>query len=138
MSGIRHTTSCQCCTIRCQINVLPCLSIFQFFATSQDFIRSPHLLILRKLTFCTNPSFHFLSFLVLSTPNLHGKIAYCCIHSSFVPNDNLFLFFSPLYNHVKPVLKVRPPVKHLCCISHWWWVSNCCHQWLRTKSQQHS
>ena len=83
---------------------------FQFFATSPDFIRSPHLLLLRKLTFCSNPSFHFLSLLVLSTPNLHGKIADCCIHSSFMPNDNLFLFFSPLYNHAKPVLKVRPPV----------------------------
>ena len=55
------------------------------------------------------PSFRFLSFLVLFTPNMHGKIACFCIYFSFMLSDNLFLFFPSLYNHLKPFLKFRLP-----------------------------
>ena len=82
---------------------------FSICSNPPDLIKTPRLLILRKLTFSTNPSCHFLSLLVLFTPNFHGKIAYCCIYFSFMLYDNLFLFFSSSCNHLKPFLKFRPP-----------------------------
>ena len=87
----------------------PPLINFSIFFQPPGPYKDPRLLILRKLTFSTNPSFHFLSLLVLFTANFHGKVAYCCIYFSFILYDNLFLFFSSSYNHIKPVLKFRPP-----------------------------
>ena len=86
----------------------PRLLTFQFLSNPPDLIRTPRLLILRKLTSSTNPSFHFLSLLVLFKLNFHGKIAYCYMFS-FMLYDNLFLFFSSLHNHLKLFLKFRPP-----------------------------
>ena len=88
----------------------PHLLIFQFFPNPMDLIRTPINNFLRKCTFFTNTSFHFLSLLVLLTPNFHGKIAYCCKCFSFMFCDNLFLFFPSLSNHSKPFLKFQPPV----------------------------
>ena len=78
----------------------PRLLIFRFFPTPEPYL-DPHLLILRKLTFYTNPSFHFLSVLGLFTPNFHGKITRFCIYFSLMLYDNLFLFCTSLYNHLK-------------------------------------
>jgi len=87
----------------------PSLINFSIFLQPPDLIRTPRLLILRRLTIFTNPSFHFLSVLVLFTPNFHGKIAYCCIYFSFMLYGNLFLFFLSLYNQLNPFLKFQPP-----------------------------
>ena len=51
-------------TLRCLVNaplLLPC----QSFSIPPDLIRVPHLLILKKMTFCTNSSSCFLPLLVL-------------------------------------------------------------------------
>ena len=95
-------------TLRCQIKRPPLINFSIFFQPPGPHKDPPRLLMLRNLTVSTNPSFHFLSLLVLFTPNFHGKIAYCCIHFSFMLYDNLF-FFSSLYNNLKPFLKFRPP-----------------------------
>ena len=96
-------------TLRCQINVPPAYYFFDFCPTPWSLLGLPRLLILRKLTFFTNPSFHFLSLLVLFTPNFHGKIACFCIYFDIMLYDNLFLFFPSLYNHLRPFLKFQPP-----------------------------
>ena len=67
-----------------------------------------HLLMLRKLTFFTNSTFHFPSLLVLFTPNFHVRIACFCIYFSFMLYDSLFVLFPSLYNHVNSLLKFRP------------------------------
>ena len=90
----------------------PCLLIFQFFSSPPDLIGTPYLLLLRKLTFFTNPSFYFLSLLVLFTPNFHSKIAGFCLYFSFMLHDNLSLLLPILKAHLKAFLKFRPP--HLC------------------------
>ena len=95
-------------SLRCQINVPPLIN-FSIFFQPPDLIKPPRLLMLRKLTFFTNPSFHFLSLLVLFTPDFHSKIAYCCIYLSFMLYDNLFLFFPSLYNHLSHFLEFQPP-----------------------------
>ena len=97
-----------CYTLRCQINA-PLLINFSIFSNPLNFIMTPCLLILRKLTSFTNHSFHFLSLLILFMPKFHGKIAQCCIYFSFMLYDNLHLFVLSLYNNLKPFLKVRPP-----------------------------
>ena len=60
-----------------------------------------------------NPSFHFLSLLVLLTPTIQGKVECFCIYLSSMLYNNLFLFFSPFYNHLKRFLKFRPPIYHI-------------------------
>ena len=86
----------------------PRLLIFRFFSNPPDLIRTPRLLIIRKFTFLQAPRLIF-SLLVLFTPDFNGKIAYCCIYFSCMLYDNLFLFFTSLYNHLKPFLKSQPP-----------------------------
>jgi len=93
---------------RFQINVPPLIKFSIFFQPS-DLVRTTRLLILGKSTFFTNPSIHFLSLLVLSTPNFHSKIAYCCIYFSFMLYDKLFLFFPSLYNHLSLFLNYHSP-----------------------------
>ena len=101
------------------------LLIFQFFSNpSQDLARTPRLLILRKLTFFTNPSFHFLSLLVLYTQNFQCKIACFCICFSFILYDNLFLFFPSLYSYLKPFLNFRPPRLFSPCLLNFGTFSN--------------
>ena len=98
-------------TLRCQkIHVPPLIIKFWIFSNPPDLTMTPRLLILRKLTFFIKPYFHFLSLLVLFTPDFHGKIAYCCIYFSFMLYDNLFLFFPTLHNPVKRFLKFQPPL----------------------------
>ena len=92
------------------INVPPLINFSIVFQTPSEFIRSLCLLILRKLTCSTNPSFHFFLLLALLTPHIHGKIASFCIYFSFMLSDNLFFFFPWLYIHLKPFLKSQPPV----------------------------
>jgi len=81
-------------TLRCQINVPPLIN-FWIFSNPPNLIRTPHLLILRKLNIFTNLSFHFLSLLVLFTPKFHGKIAYCCIYLSLSFTTICFCSFCP-------------------------------------------
>ena len=77
-----------------------CLLIFWFSSNSQNLIRSSRLLILRTLTFSTNPSFHFLSLLVLFKPNFHDKIAHCCIYfSSMLSMPTIMYIESNDYKH---------------------------------------
>ena len=85
------------------------LLVFQLFSNPPDLIRTPRLLILRTLTFFTNSSFHFLSLLVLFTPNFHSKIACFCTYFSFMLYDNLPLFFPSLCSLVMSLLKFRTP-----------------------------
>ena len=58
----------------------PLLLIFDFFQPPQTLLGPPCLLILRKLTLFTNPSFHFHSFLILFMPNFHSKIGYTAVY----------------------------------------------------------
>ena len=88
----------------------PAYYFSDIFPTLRTLLRSPRLLISKKLTFFTNPSFHFLSFSVLLTPNFPGKIAYCCIYLSFILYDNLFLFFPSLYHHLNHLLEFQPHI----------------------------
>ena len=48
----------------------------QFFLTS-GLYQDPPFISFKKTNFFTKPSFYFLSFLLLFTPNIHSKIAYC-------------------------------------------------------------
>ena len=80
-------------TLRYQLNV-PRLLMFRVFSKHLDLTRnSPHLLSLKKLTFLKNPSFHFLSLLVLFTTNFQGRLAFFCINFSSTLNENLLLVF---------------------------------------------
>ena len=94
-------------TLRCQLSALPRLLIFRFCSNLQDFIRTPCLSFLRKLTFFKPLT--SLPFVVLFTPNFHGKKACFCIYSSFMLYDNLFLLFQSLYNHLKLFPDFRLP-----------------------------
>jgi len=94
--------------LRCQINVPPLIN-FSIFSNPQTLL-GPPFINFKEIAFFTNASFHFLSLLVLFTPNFHGKIAYCCIYFSFMLFDNLLLFFPSLYNYLRPFLKFQPPV----------------------------
>ena len=100
-------------TLRCQISVPPLIN-FSIFPTTRTLLGPPFINV-KDIDFFTNPSFHFISFhfislLVLFTTNFHGKIVYCCKYFSFMLYDNLFWFFSSLYNDVKHFLNLQLPV----------------------------
>ena len=98
-------------TLRCQINVpsTPLID-FSIFVQSLDLIGTlPVLLLLRKLLFLANPSFWFLSLLVLHTPNFEDIISCFSIHFSFVLSGKVFLFFTSLYYHLKSFPQFEPP-----------------------------
>ena len=81
---------------------------FSIFFQPHDFIGTPRLLILRKLTALPAP--HFISFLCYhySCPIFKGKVDCFCIYFSSMLYD-LFLFSPSLYNDLKPLLKFRAP-----------------------------
>ena len=87
----------------------PSLLIFRFYSNPPDLIRPPFISF-KENDFFMNPSFHFLSLLVLFTPNIQGKIECFGIYCSSVLNVNLFLFLPSFYNNLKPFLKFRLPV----------------------------
>ena len=60
----------------------PCLLIFHFLSNLLDVIRYPtHPIIsLKDIYFCMNPSFQFLSLVVLSMPTFHQTIPSLCIY----------------------------------------------------------
>ena len=85
-----------------------CLLIFRFFQPP-DLIRTPSLNNCKEIDFFTNPSFHFLSFLVLFTPTIQGKMECFCVKCSSMLYDNLFLFFPSFYNHLSHFSNSDPP-----------------------------
>ena len=93
--------------LRCQINDLS-LTNFSIFPTPWTLI-GPLFINFKEIDFSMSPSLHFLSFLVLATPNFRSKIACFCIHLRYLLSDNLFVFLPSLYNHLKPLLKSDPP-----------------------------
>jgi len=86
----------------------PRFLIFRFFSNPPDPLGPPVYWFFKEVDFCKNSSFHFLSLLVLFTPNFHGKITCFCIYFSFMLYDNLLLFFPSLCSHVMSLLKFRP------------------------------
>ena len=85
----------------------PSLLTLRFFSTPPDFIRTPCLVILRKLSVFT--TLYVISLLVLFTPNFHGKIGYCDMYFSIMLYYNSLLFFLSLYNHLKPFFILQHP-----------------------------
>jgi len=82
-------------TLRCQINIPPFIDLSIFFQPP-DLFRTPSFINFMETDSLYKPPFYFFSLLVLFTLNFHGKIAYCCIHFSFILYDSLFLFFPSL------------------------------------------
>ena len=97
------------CTLRCLINVPPLFNFFQ----PPDLIRTPRLLIFKKIEFSTSLLCYFLSLLELFTPNFPGKVTCFCVYFSVTLCDSLFLFFPLLYNDFNPFLAFRPPPRLL-------------------------
>ena len=91
------------------LNKRPRFLIFQFFFQPPDLVRTLPFINFKETDFFTNPFFHFLSLLVLFTPNIQDKVECFCIYFSSMLCDNLFLFFPSFYNHLKPFLKFRSP-----------------------------
>ena len=74
---------------------------------SLSLLKLPHFLFFLCWGFVIGPMAfpqHYILKKILFTPNCHRKIAYCCMCSSFMFYDNLFLFFPSLYNNVEPPL----------------------------------
>ena len=93
-------------TLRCQINA-PRLLIFGFFSNPADLIRTPRLLILRKLTFY-KPLISFPFFV----SNIYARFAWqnsvlLCIFKFYALWQPV-LFFPSFYNHLKPFLRLQP------------------------------